>query len=131
MLTIKDIRANCPELSETEVDDSWQIPDSDIQSALDDAIVIVGTITGLTDLTIISFLQKYLARHLAVLALRDVIGVRVPNLSASYRTIEADLGLDQTVHGQQFKAIVSKYTSDFKSPEELAKTPQHFLKFFS
>ena len=111
MLTIKDIRANCPELSETEVDDSWQIPDSDIQSALDDAIVIVGTITGLTDLTIISFLQKYLTRHLVVLALRDVIGVRVPNLSASYRTIEADLGLDQTVHGQQFKAIVSKYIS--------------------
>ena len=131
MLTVEEVRHNCPELSETEVDDSWQVPDAEVQAAIDDATAIISTIDGNIPDNVGIVLHKYLARHLAVLALRDVTGVRIPNLSATYRSIEADLGLDQTVHGQQFKIIVSKYTNDFKSAEDLNKTPQHFLKILS
>ena len=66
MVTIQAVRLNCPELSETEIDDSWQIADEHIQDALDDATIIVSGIenipTNVSDLLI-----KYMARHFAVL----------------------------------------------------------------
>ena len=129
-VSIEDVRLNCPELSETEIDDSWQIEDKHIQDALDDALVITDGIAGMST-AVKDLLVKYLARHLAVLNLRDVTSVKLPNLTASYRVIEAGLGLDQTPYGQQFKNIVSKYTDDFSSSEELNKTPQHVLYLFS
>ena len=46
-VTISAVRLNCPELSETEIDDSWQIADEHIQDALDDAIIIV---SGIADI---------------------------------------------------------------------------------
>ena len=46
-VTISAVRLNCPELSETEIDDSWQIADKHIQDALDDAIIIV---SGIADI---------------------------------------------------------------------------------
>ena len=129
-IALEDIRLNCPELSETEIDDSWQIEDKHIQDALADAEVIIANVSGLP-LQVANLLTKYLARHLAVLNLRDVTSIKLPNLSASYRTIEAGLGLDQTPYGQQFKNLISKYTTEFSSSSELADTPQHELFLYS
>ena len=130
MVTIQAVRLNCPELSETEIDDSWQIGDEHIQDALDDAIVIVSGIENVP-VQVADLLIKYMARHFAVLNLKDVTSIKLPNLSASYRAIEAGLGLDQTPYGQQFKNLITKYTDEFSSSTELADTPQHVLMFFS
>lgn len=129
-VTIDDIRLNCPELSETEIDDSWQIEDKHIEDALADAEVIIANVSGLP-LQVADLLTKYLARHFAVLNLRDVTSIKLPNLSASYRAIEAGLGLDQTPYGQQFKNLISKYTTEFSSSSELADIPQHELFLYS
>ena len=69
-VTISAVRLNCPELSETEIDDSWQIADKHIQDALDDAIIIV---SGIADIptNVSDLLIKYMARHFAVLNLKD------------------------------------------------------------
>lgn len=134
-LTVKIIRVGIPELNATDVEDMYYVSDEVIQTAIEDASVFMENIQYVNELGIppkeYNVLRKYLAQHLSIMNLKQTISLNLTNNSESWKAILTDLGLNQTMPGQNFKAIIKKYTDDFENPDDLAKKPQHFAVFFS
>ena len=134
-LTVKEVRVGIPELNYTDVEGLYKVQDSDVQSAINDSTVFMENIQYVNDLGIptgeYKVLTKYLAQHLSIMNFKQTTSLNLTNNSESWRAILNGLGLDQTIPGQTFKAIIKKYTDDFENPDDLAKKPQHFAVFFS
>lgn len=134
-LTIKEVRIGIPELNATDVEDIYYVNDETVQAAINDSGVFMENIQYVNELGIptgeYNVLKKYLAQHLAIMNLKQTTSLGLTNNSESWRAVLNDLGLDQTIPGQNFKAIIRKYTDDFENPDDLAKKPQHFAVFFS
>ena len=134
-LTVKEVRVGIPELNSTDVEGLYYVKDEDVQSAIGDSTVFMENIQYVNDLGIptgeYKVLTKYLAQHLSIMNFKQTTSLNLTNNSESWRAILNGLGLDQTIPGQTFKAIIKKYTDDFENPDDLAKKPQHFAVFFS
>lgn len=134
-LTVKEVRVGIPELNSTDVEGLYYVKDEDVQSAIDDSTVFMENIQYVNDLGIpageYKVLTKYLAQHLSIMNFKQTTSLNLTNNSESWRAVLNGLGLDQTIPGQTFKAIIKKYTDDFENPDDLAKKPQHFAVFFS
>ena len=134
-LAVKDVRLGIPELNYTNVADEYIVIDEIIQASIDDAKIFMENIQYVNDLGIptgeYKVLTKYLAQHLAIMNLKQTTSLSLTNNSESWRAVLNDIGLDQTVPGQNFKVIMRKYTDDFENPDDLANKPQHFAVFFS
>lgn len=134
-VTVDEVRKNIPELNYTEVNGDFIIKDADIQIALDEAVVLISNIRLKSSNSIPAatrdILIRYLAQHISVMNLKETTSLSLPNNSEGWKAKLNDLNLDQTVPGQMFKTLISNYTDDFASAEELATRPQHYLRFYS
>jgi hypothetical protein len=134
-LAVKDVRLGIPELNLTNAADEYTVDDNTVQVAIDDAKIFMENIQYVNDLGIptgeYKVLTKYLAQHLAIMNLKQTTSLSLTNNSESWRAVLNGLGLDQTIPGQNFKAIIRKYTDDFENSDDLANKPQHFAVFFS
>lgn len=135
IVSVTEVRVNVPELNYTDVANDYIIEDTSVQTAIDDATVLIDNIKYNTDSKIpvntYKILVKYLAQHTCIMNLKQTTSLNLTNNSEGWRATLNGLGLDQTVPGQQFKVIIKNYTDDFENTDDLAKKPQHYLKFYS
>lgn len=130
-MEIRDIRVGIVELTAKEVDGSYIISDDVIVAKRDDAIVFLADLSSKIPASVKQILIKYLTQHLILMNLKETTSLSLPNNSESWKAKESDLALDQTVPGQNFRALIRKYTNEYETPDDLAKQKHHGLKFFS
>ena len=127
----KEIRTGVPELNYKEADESYIIPDETIKIKIDEAVIFIEDVKEMIPKKVKDILIKYLTQHLLLMNLKETTGLNLPNNSESWKARLSALALDQTIPGQNFRALIRKYTDDFATAEEKAKQKHHGIKFFS
>lgn len=131
MTNYLEIRAGVPELNYKEVDGTYVISDIDIQIKYDEAVVFMSEVEAKMSSDIKRILTKYLTQHLVLMNRAETTSLSLPNNNESWKSKLSNLGLDQTIPGQNFRALIRKYTDDFATASEIANKKHHGLKFFS
>ena len=130
-MDIGNIRAGVPELNFKEVDGTFIVKDVEIQLKYDESVIFLSDVSANIPKNVKDILTKYLAQHLILMNMKETTSLSLPNNSESWKARLNDLALDQTVPGQNFRALIRKYTDDFATSEEVANKKHHGLKFFS
>ena len=130
-MNVDDIRAGIPELNFKEVDETFIVTDAVIQSKIDEAVIFLSDVTVPIPNQIKEILTKYLAQHFSLMNMKETTSLNLPNNSESWKARLNALALDQTIPGQNFRALIRKYTDDFATADEIANKKHHGLKFFS
>ena len=130
-MKVEDVRAGIAELNYKEINEEYVIPDSVINSKIDEAVIFMEDITVSIPNKVKEILTKYLAQHFLLMNLKETTSLSLPNNNESWKARLNNLALDQTIPGQNFRALISKYTDDFATAEEIANKKNHGLKFFS
>ena len=130
-MKVEDVRAGIAELNYKEINEEYVIPDSVINSKIDEAVIFMEDITVSIPTKVKEILTKYLAQHFLVMNLKETTSLSLPNNNESWKARLNNLALDQTIPGQNFRALIRKYTDDFATAEEIANKKHHGLKFFS
>lgn len=130
-MKVEDVRAGIAELNYKEINEEYVIPDSVINSKINEAVIFMEDITVSIPNKVKEILTKYLAQHFLLMNLKETTGLSLPNNNESWKARLNNLALDQTIPGQNFRALIRKYTDDFATAEEIANKKHHGLKFFS
>ena len=130
-MNVEDVRLGIPELNYKEVDDSYITPDETIKLKLEEATIFMSDVTQNIPVKIREILTKYLAQHFLLMNMRETTSLSLPNNSESWKSRLEALALDQTIPGQNFRALIRKYTNDFATAEEKANQKHHGMNFFS
>nr|DAI39562.1 MAG TPA: hypothetical protein [Caudoviricetes sp.]DAT04585.1 MAG TPA: hypothetical protein [Caudoviricetes sp.] len=130
-MKVEDVRAGIAELNYKEINEEYVIPDSVINSKIDEAVIFMEDITVSIPNKVKEILTKYLAQHFLLMNLKETTSLSLPNNNESWKARLNNLALDQTIPGQNFRALIRKYTDDFATAEEIANKKHHGLKFFS
>jgi hypothetical protein len=130
-MKVEDVRAGIAELNYKEINEEYVIPDSVINSKIDEAVIFMEDITVSIPTKVKEILTKYLAQHFLLMNLKETTSLSLPNNNESWKARLNNLALDQTIPGQNFRALIRKYTDDFATAEEIANKKHHGLKFFS
>lgn len=130
-MKVEDVRAGIAELNYKEINKEYVIPDSVINSKIEEAVIFMEDITVSIPNKVKEILTKYLAQHFLLMNLKETTSLSLPNNNESWKARLNNLALDQTIPGQNFRALIRKYTDDFATAEEIANKKHHGLKFFS
>ena len=130
-MKVEDVRAGIAELNYKEINEEYVIPESVINSKIDEAVIFMEDITVSIPNKVKEILTKYLAQHFLLMNLKETTSLSLPNNNESWKARLNNLALDQTIPGQNFRALIRKYTDDFATAEEIANKKHHGLKFFS
>ena len=124
-MKVEDVRAGIAELNYKEINEEYVIPDSVINSKIDEAVIFMEDITVSIPTKVKEILTKYLAQHFLLMNLKETTSLSLPNNNESWKARLNNLALDQTIPGQNFRALIIKYTDDFANAEEIENKKKH------
>jgi len=130
-MKVEDVRAGISELNFKEINGEFVISDSIVNSKIDEAVIFLEDVTVSIPNKVKEILTKYLAQHFLLMNLKETTSLSLPNNNENWKARLNDLALDQTIPGQNFRALIRKYTDDFATADEIANKKHHGLHLFS
>ena len=130
-MKVEDVRAGISELNFKEINCEFVISYSIVNSKIDEAVIFLEDVTVSIPNKVKEILTKYLAQHFLLMNLKETTSLNLSNNNENWKARLNDLALDQTIPGQNFRALIRKYTDDFATADEIANKKHHGLHLFS